>query len=135
MFSYKGRPVSAHRFSYTLAFGEIPDGLLIRHSNECVSRACVNPDHLLTGTQYDNMQDRKEAGWYGDRPLKGPRQKKVGQRKVRKLSHEDIRDILKALESPYRGQVNDLARKYGVKHNTISAIKNGRRPAGYGAYH
>lgn len=133
MFSYKGKPVSAHRFSYTLASGEIPEGLLIRHSNECVSRACVNPDHLMVGTQWDNMQDRRAAGGY---PIPQPKPEKIPQeRKVRRLSHQDIAEILKALEVPYRGQVNDLARKYGVKHNTISAIKHGRRPVGFGAYH
>lgn len=133
MFSYKGKPVSAHRFSYTLAKGEIPAGLLIRHSNSCQGRECVNPNHLLVGTQWDNMQDRKAAGGY---PTPKPKEEKVPmERKVRKLSHQDIHDILEALKVPYRGQVNDLARKYGVKHNTISAIKHGRRPAGYGAYH
>lgn len=132
LFGLKGKVVSAHRLSYTMFFGEIPEGLLIRHSNECTSKACVNPDHLLTGTQYDNMQDRKEAGWWADgRPLKGGYQKKVGPRKVVKLSHDDIREILLALETPYRGIVNDLAAKYGVKHNTISAIKHGRRPVNF----
>lgn len=39
--------------------------------------------------------------------------------------------ILSALENSYRGIVRDLAEKYEVKHNTISAIRNGRRPAGF----
>lgn len=131
LFSLNGRPVSAHRLSYKMTYGEIPDGLLIRHSNECVSKACVNPDHLLTGTQYDNMQDRKEKGWHADgSPVKGPYQKKVGPRKVRKLSHQDVLDILKELEIPYWGQVKKLAEKYGVRNTTISNIKTGYfRPA------
>src|ERR1044072_7536179 len=66
LFSLNGKPVSAHRLSYKMAYGEIPEGLMIRHSNECVGRECVRPDHLLTGTQYDNMQDRKEKGWWAD---------------------------------------------------------------------
>lgn len=47
-------------------------------------------------------------------------------RKVNKLSHEQINEILKSLEKPYWGQVNDLAKKYGVRHSTISHIKTGR---------
>jgi hypothetical protein len=92
----------------------------------------VNPDHLLVGTQKDNMQDYREAGGYATKPKP---EKIPAERKVLKLSHQDVADILKALETPYRGIVNDLAKKYGVAHNTISAIKNGRRPSGYGAYH
>lgn len=48
------------------------------------------------------------------------------RRKVVKLSHEQINEILKALEKPYWGQVNDLAKKYGVRHSMISHIKSGR---------
>jgi hypothetical protein len=109
-----------------MAYGEIPEGLLIRHSNDCTGRECVRPDHLTPGTQWDNMQDRRTAGNYPQPKVKTPM-----PRKVRKLSHQDVHDILLALETPYRGIVNDLAAKYGVAHNTISAIKNGRRPANF----
>lgn len=47
------------------------------------------------------------------------------RRKVRKLSHEQVQEILEALKKPYWGQVNDLAAKYGVKHSMISHIKRG----------
>jgi hypothetical protein len=126
LFSLAGHPVSAHRLAYKMAYGEIPEGLLIRHSNECVSRACVNPEHLTPGTQLDNMQDRKAAGNYPQPKVKTPM-----PRKVTKLSHSDIREILEAFETPYRGINRDLAEKYGVKQNTISAIRHGRRPVGF----
>ena len=122
MFSFKGKPVSAHRFSYTLANGEIPEGLLIRHSNDCVSRACVRPDHLTPGTQWDNMQDRRAAGGY---PIPVPYQPKGPRGRKRKLSLDDIREIMEALEKPYWGQVNKLAEKYGTTHSTISNLKHG----------
>jgi hypothetical protein len=47
------------------------------------------------------------------------------ERKVIKLSKQDVQDILEAVKNPYWGQVNDLARKYGVTHGLISQIKTG----------
>lgn len=58
------RSIGAHRVSYRLAFGEIPDGLQVRH--DCDNPRCVNPDHLLIGTNQDNVYDsllRGERFW------------------------------------------------------------------------
>ena len=47
--------VGAHRFSYQLFKGRIPTGKIVRH--KCDVKICVNPDHLLIGTQADNIND------------------------------------------------------------------------------
>ena len=48
------------------------------------------------------------------------------KRKVSKLSYEDVEDILYLLRTPYWGQVNDIAKTYGVSHSSISLIKTGK---------
>ena len=48
----------AHRYSYCLHFGPIPDTTLLRHT--CHNPRCVNPQHLLPGTAKDNYWDSRD---------------------------------------------------------------------------
>lgn len=54
-FKLRGKTISAHRLSFELEYGRIPDGLLIMHT--CDNRRCVNPLHLLLGDFSTNAQD------------------------------------------------------------------------------
>ena len=50
----------AHRVSWEIANGPIPDGTFILHS--CDNRLCVNPAHLRPGTAKENTQDMFTRG-------------------------------------------------------------------------
>jgi len=56
----------AHRVSWVMANGPIPDGLHVLHT--CDNPLCVRPDHLFLGTNEDNIMDRIKKGRKGGRP-------------------------------------------------------------------
>lgn len=53
-------PIKAHRLSWIIRYGAIPDGLSICHA--CDNPACVNPKHLMLGSQMANALDAAKKG-------------------------------------------------------------------------
>lgn len=107
----RGRNVLAHRASYELHFGHIPDGHMVLH--RCDNPACVNPDHLFTGTAKDNTQDMMQKG-----------RQKVPQGAANhraKLTEEQVQAIRQET-----GSIRSIARKYGVTHGAITPILSGK---------
>lgn len=100
----------AHRAAYILFVGPIPDGMVVRH--RCDNPPCVNPAHLVIGSQEQNMQDAIER----DRFPKGDAHHSL------KLREKDVREILRS-DAP----ADELAARYGVNRDYISMIQRGVR--------
>lgn len=113
-FGIDGKTQLAHRVSYRLYVGEIPDGLYVCH--HCDNPSCVRPDHLFLGTATDNMQDCKSKGRHRYIQPDNSGEKNYHT----KLTEEDVRTIRKMRADGAR-QI-DLAKEFGVAPNTISAI-------------
>lgn len=105
--------VYAHRVSFEIHHGPIPEGLVVRHS--CDVRLCVRPDHLSLGTQADNMRDMVERG----RSAKGYRHSQA------KLADADVAAIRARLAAG--DTQSSIAIDYGVTQSAISGIKTGKR--------
>jgi hypothetical protein len=107
--------VLAHRVSWEVARGPVPDGALVLH--RCDNRPCVNPDHLFLGTQADNMKDCV---------AKGRQARTRGETSPRaKLTNEAVRHIrhlVQCGESMAR-----IARAYGVDPSAVSRAVSGKR--------
>jgi hypothetical protein len=56
----RNKVFKAHRFSWALARGPIPDGAWVLH--DCDVKACVRPDHLHLGDRPTNVAEAVERG-------------------------------------------------------------------------
>lgn len=106
-------PVRAHQVSFVLAHGPIPAGFVVRHT--CHDPLCVNPNHLIIGTQADNMRDMVDAGRSRRGPW-GPNPWKL----CAKGAHIIIGDNILGVPR------NETAQALGVSMATIKAVRGNR---------
>ena len=58
------RDMTAHRYSYQLFVGPIPEGVHVLHKHEGM-KLCVNPEHLYLGDQVDNSAAYRQTAIRG----------------------------------------------------------------------
>ena len=106
----KGKDYRAHRLAYELAYGTIPDDIVVCH--RCDNRSCINPNHLFLGTHADNIADRD---------AKGRNKQCFGEKQGHaKLSEKDVIEII----ADKRTYV-EIAKDFGVTWRNIGRIKRG----------
>jgi len=103
-----GNHIKAHRLSYTLFNGKIPEGMFVCH--KCDNRRCINPDHLFVGTAKDNNADM------------------ISKKRNVVLSGEDVvnsklkeNDVIEIFLSKLDHR--EIALKYGITRENVGAIK------------
>lgn len=123
-FAYKQKAFRAHTFSYRIHYGLIKEGKQVNHL--CNNKKCVNPEHLESGTQYENMQYRNKCGRQASGDSHGPvthpekvlkgidhHKAKLNEEEVLKIREEYVPRIITH---------SYLAGKYGVKKSIIGQI-------------
>lgn len=108
-----GRMTYVHRVAYELVNGPIPDGAEVMH--RCDVRNCINPAHLQLGTHRENMADCKRKG----RLAVGER---AGRARITAAQAAEIRTRY----IPHKVSTVKLGREYGISHETVRAIIQGR---------
>lgn len=103
-----GPLVGAHRVSYELHYGPIPEGigyhgLCVCH--RCDNPPCVNPAHLFLGTHTENVRDMLAKG-----------------RHARAKLTPDLAAKIKIAP----GSLREVAKHFGITHQQVSRIRHGK---------
>lgn len=98
----------AHRVSWLIHHGEIPDKSLVLH--KCDNRKCVNPSHLFLGSYKDNAIDRETKG--------RSRNQKGESNPASVLTEKTVKELrgLRAGGLTYR----ELSEKFNIPQSTIA---------------
>lgn len=112
--NYQGEYLYAHRCSFDAANGEgASEGIVVRH--RCDNPCCINPVHLIGGTQADNSEDAWRRGRMN--PIHG-------EQHPRSVLTEQI--VLQARKMAAEGvSLHEIADLLGFRRNAISAAVTG----------
>lgn len=104
---------SAHRISWMIFRGPIPEGLFVLH--DCPdgkdNPSCVNPDHLWLGTNQDNLKDRNNKKRHAHGERSG----------TAKLTEENVIDIRKLHDIDHLTDL-DIAKRFKVSKAAIHYV-------------
>jgi len=110
-FSFNGYPEFAHRVSWIIKYGDIPNNTVICHA--CDNPLCVNPLHLFLGNQLTNIKDMMSKS----------RDAFVGERNPNaKLNEKMVREAIRLRDNG--NSFTSISRVFNVSRQTITdAIK------------
>lgn len=118
-FGVEGGMMLAHRASWTLTNGPIPDGAGYHGTcvlHKCDNRRCCNPSHLFLGTIADNNADMVAKGresYCNPNPGEANGRAKLTETDARYIKFENIENCA------------EVARHYKVDPGTIRKIRRG----------
>jgi hypothetical protein len=106
-FQFEKKSWRAHRWIYNFYVKEISDDILVLH--KCNNPPCVNPNHLYDGTIIDNNRYRTESD----------------NCSFATLNVQNVLTILQGIEVNNYFSIEQIAKSFGVKRNTITGILDG----------
>ena len=113
----QGKTQLAHRYIYQMFKGEIPSGLVIRHT--CDNKKCINPDHLILGTYRENTQDYMERQYNVDEFMRKVKEAK-GEDMAYKFKKDKREEIIEAYKSGMK--VNDIIKTLDISRGMLYNI-------------
>lgn len=107
-----------HKLAYCQSKGidyeDLPTGIVVRHT--CDNPSCHNPNHLIEGTQRDNIRDCINRGRFkSNKGVNNPRA--VLNMELAEAIREDYKTVM---------SYSKLAIKYGVGKSTIARVISGK---------
>jgi hypothetical protein len=119
-----GKLINAHRLSWIINFGDIPNSLFVCHT--CDNRLCVNPSHLFLGTPMENVRDRVEKGRCAKGDKSGAR---LHPEKIARgeschnavLNYEKVEKI-RSMREEEKTTIREIAKISKVSYSTIRFV-------------
>lgn len=109
------------RMYYREYFGEIPEGLVVRH--KCDNPSCINPEHLELGTHMDNSNDKISRGRFRQGNCHG---EKCNFAKLTKEQVLEIRKRHTKRTKTTKSNTKELAKEFNISETTVKDISSRR---------